>query len=335
MNKIIQILIFSNKPIRFIILAIIIINLGIFGTRRSFLPENESTPQRGVIVTLVRSNNKSIFLTINMINSVLKFHSTNGSYLYPFLIFHDQNFTSSFREKMLSCLLKSNKKIKISFALVDFQTKVEVDKGSRLEKPIGYRLMCRFWTYDVFYHPAILQGRYDYLMRMDDDSYFSDDIKKDLFLYMDSRKLDYMYRSVYWEPSTPMEPILKRYLNGSSIWFACLYNNFFMIRLKWFYESKQVQSFIRELIQDDLMLRQYIGDGCIHAAMLKIDNQTKIEQNNDIPYGHNYHTMPAGLLRWNFRPVQELQDIQNLCQTLTILQGVSATLTRINMFENK
>ena len=56
---------------------------------------------------------------------------------------------------------------------------------------------------------------------------------------------------------------------------GCIYNNFFMIRLKWFYESKQVQSFLRELIQDDLMLRQYIGDGCVHAAMLKIDNTSQ------------------------------------------------------------
>ena len=89
---------------------------------------------RGVIVTLIRSNNQSIFLTINMIHSVVKFHSTNNSYLYPFLIFHDQNFTSSMRQQILSCVLKSNKQIQISFALVDFQTKVEADKGSRIGK---------------------------------------------------------------------------------------------------------------------------------------------------------------------------------------------------------
>jgi hypothetical protein len=291
---------------------------------------------RGVVITLIRSTNQSISLTINMIHSVIQFHPTNDSYQYPFLIFHDQNFTSSMRQYILSCILKHNKHIQISFALVDFKTKFEINKGSRLEKPIGYRIMCRFWIYDVFYHPAILHGQYDYLMRMDDDSYFSDDIKKDLFHYMYSQKLDYIYRSIYWEPSTPMDPILNRYLNGTSTTMDCIYNNFFMIRLKWFYESKQVQNFLRELIKDDLMLRQYIGDGCVHAAMLKIDKQVKVEQNNDIPYGHNYHIMPTGLFGWIFHPVQELQeDTHNLCQILTILKGFSGTLTRINMFENK
>ncbi len=50
-------------------------------------------------------------------------------------------------------------------------------------------------------------------MRMDDDSYFSDEVKEDLFLYMDSRKLDYIYRATYSGSSRPMQPILQRFLN--------------------------------------------------------------------------------------------------------------------------
>jgi hypothetical protein len=50
------------------------------------------------------------------------------------------------------------------------QTSIQPSKESPVDKKkIGYRLMYRFWTYDVFYHPAIVQGRYDYLMRMDED----------------------------------------------------------------------------------------------------------------------------------------------------------------------
>ncbi|CAF3948449.1 unnamed protein product, partial [Rotaria sordida] len=47
------------------------------------------------------------------------------------------------------------------FELINFQTSIQPSDKSRLEKPIGYRLMCRFWIYDVFYHPAIHRGNYE------------------------------------------------------------------------------------------------------------------------------------------------------------------------------
>jgi hypothetical protein len=302
----------------------------------AFITFSSNNRFRGVIVTLIRSTNQSILLVINMIHSVNQFYPTSDGYVYPFLIFHDQNFTSSMRQQILSCTLKSNKKIQISFALVDFQTLIQPSKESPVEKKIGYRLMCRFWTYDVFYHPAIVQGRYDYLMRMDDDSYFSSEVKKDLFLYMDSQKLDYIYRSTYWESRAPMEPILKRFLNETTIDNGCIYNNFCMIRLKWFYESKRVQSFVRELIKDNLMLREYIGDGCAHAAMLKVDNQVKVEHMTDIPYGHNYHIMPSGESRYRFQPMDGLyEEINKSCEQLTVLRDRAGILTRINVSKER
>jgi hypothetical protein len=106
-----------------------------------------------------------------------------------------------------------------------------------------------------------------------------------------------------------------------------------MIRLKWFYESQRVQSFVRELIKDNLMLHQYIGDGCAHAAMLKVDNQVKVEHMTDIPYGHNYHLMPSKQPGWGFRPVKEFYgEINKSCQQLTILRVREGILTRINMY---
>ena len=137
---------------------------------------------RGVIVTLIRSTNRSIALTINMIHSVVKFHKIDTLHSYPFVIFHDENFTSSMRQYILSCVLKNEQNIRILFARVNFTTKVRPDTGSHSGKSMEYRLMCRFWSYDVFYHSAIIEGHYDYLMIMDDDSYFTDIIKKDLLI---------------------------------------------------------------------------------------------------------------------------------------------------------
>jgi len=288
---------------------------------------------RGVVATLTRSNSESVFLVINMIHSVIRFHSTNNNYKYPFIIFHDQNFTLTMRQQILSCVLKNHTQIDISFALVDFQTSVKPAAKSRVGKPIGYRLMCRFWTHDIFYHSAIIQGQYDYLMRMDVDSYFSDATKKDLFLYMKRKHLDYMYRSKYWEPSTPMDSILELF-SIKSRWFRldCIYNNFFIIRLKWYYETELVQDFVHELIRDDLMLREYIGDGCAHAAMLKIDSRIRVKFMKDFSYGHNFHVMPPRSSGITFIEESRFrEEIKESCRQLTVLRGTKGILTLINV----
>ncbi|CAF3361312.1 unnamed protein product [Rotaria sp. Silwood2] len=267
-----------------------------------------------------------------MIHSVIQFYPTRDGNIYPFVIFHDENFTSVMREQILSCVLKTERKIKVSFARVNFQTSVQPHNTSRANKPIGYRLMCRFWTYDVFYHPAIIQGKYDYLMRMDDDSYFSNVVREDLFLYMYSRKLDYIYRSTYSEPFDPMHSILRRFTKKKTLRLDCIYNNLFAVRLKWYYESKRIQSFVHELIQDDLILREYIGDGCIHSAMLEIDDQVNVQQVVYISYGHNFHLMPSGYWQWKFHQVNALyEEINKSCEQLTVLRGFQGILTRIKM----
>ncbi|CAF3067985.1 unnamed protein product, partial [Rotaria sp. Silwood2] len=110
-----------------------------FQNHTSVIQLNEQIRVRGVIVTLIRSTNRSIFLTINMIHSVIHFYPTSNGSLYPFIIFHDKGFTSVMRQQILSCVLRTNKQIQISFALVNFQTSVKPNNKSRLEKSIGYR----------------------------------------------------------------------------------------------------------------------------------------------------------------------------------------------------
>ncbi|CAF1360484.1 unnamed protein product [Rotaria sordida] len=323
---------FLKTPIILIILAVVLIYVGTSGYNKLDIFLTQPTRTRGVFATLIRSKDRSILLTINMIHSIIQFYPTNNNYLYPLIIFHDENFTISMRRQILSCVLNTKKKIKISFELVKFRTKIKIDPGSRSNKPIAYRLMCRFWTYDVFYHPAIIRGKYDYLIRMDDDSYFMDKFETDIFLYMDNQKLDYIYRSIYYEPYSSMDPILKRFLKRNILQLGCIYNNFFVIRLKWYYESKRVQDFVHELIQDNFMLREYIGDGCIHSAMLEVDNQVRVKHLMNFPYGHNFHLMPSGNSIWLFRADTTFHDeIKKACHQLTVLRGVQGILTRINI----
>ncbi|CAF1486591.1 unnamed protein product [Adineta steineri] len=325
-----------RRPLLLIIVMAVTIYIAYITTitvRYSYKPQQKHNGPRGVIVTLIRSTNRSILLTINMIHSVMKFHSINSNSSYPFLIFHDQNLTSHMRQHLLSCVLKHSKTVTILFALIHFSTSILPYNMSNAKQGLGYRFMCRFWTYDVFYHPAVKDGQYDYLMRMDADSYFSDDVKHDLFLYMTIRNLDYMYRSYYTEPSVSMKPLLQHFFENKPFITNCIYNNFFIMHLKWYYESEPVQTFVNELIRDQLILREYIGDGCTHAVMLKIDKQVKVELFNDIPYGHNYHVMPPRKrMIFSISMVEKFKaELEKSCHQLTVLRGPKGELTQMDM----
>jgi hypothetical protein len=102
--------------------------------------------------------------------------------------------------------------------------------------------------------------------------------------------------------------------------------------LKWYYESKAVQSFVQELIRDDLILREYIGDGCVHAAMLKVDHEVKVKHVTRFSYGHNSHVMAWGRRQYVFTLASDFyKEINKSCQQLTVLRGSKGILTRINI----
>ncbi len=299
------------------------------------IPSSSQPCSRSVFVTLVRSTDRSVMLAINMIHSLAQFHSTSLKNCYPIIIFHEYDFTLSMRNHILSCVLTAHKHLhnQISFSLIDFNSTISLNIGSKLNKPLGYRMMCRFWSYDVFFHPAIIEGRYKYLMRLDDDSYFSAPLRQDLFCYMDKKKLDYIYRSTYEESTPAMLPVERLFLkNKNKVRTQCIYNNFFIIRLEWFYKSDRVQTFLRVLLRNDRMIREYIGDGCVHAAMLEIDQQAKVRRIGHIPYGHNCHIMPK---RSSSMPCIEIQnfykEFQNSCQELTVLNDFSRKIMKIKM----
>ena len=141
----------------------------------------------------------------------------------------------------------------------------------------------------MFFHPAIRQMNYDYLMRMDGDSYFLDKTRIDLFELMQRQNVDYAYISRYSEGNEAWFAIEKRFTNIDKPRQSCIYNNFFIIRLQWFYKSERIQTFLQELIRDDLFLREYIGDGCVHAAVLDIGRNARTKQLKQLEYGHNFH----------------------------------------------
>ncbi|UJR18024.1 hypothetical protein I4U23_004925 [Adineta vaga] len=323
---------------KYIFLSLLFIFLLLFLIYSIFSPlklsqhkSNQHQYPRGVIVTLIRSTNTSIHRVINMIHSVVLFHSSQN--LYPVIIFHDQYFTSSMQQYILSCVSYSNKTLQISFILFHFPSNISLPAKFMKRLNLGYHVMCRFWSYDVFYHPAIKGNHYEYLMRMDDDSYFIDHTKDDLFEYTKKNNLDYVYRSRYKDDCPGLSTIEARFFKRRRKFPRrnCIYNNFFLIRLQWFYQSARVQSFSHQLIENDFMLKEYIGDGCVHAVWFDLDRNMKTKEIKTISYGHNSHIMLANDDNFLSSVRAFSQQMENSCHQLILIENRKKQLKLIEI----
>lgn len=69
--------------------------------------------------------------------------------------------------------------------------------GRHAQRYIGYRQMCRFFSYQLFSHPIMLE--YDYYWRFDDDSFLLQPVGFDPFQVMADNGYVYGYRSLMRE----------------------------------------------------------------------------------------------------------------------------------------
>ena len=276
---------------------------------------------RVAIVTLIRSTESSISSAINMIHSIIKFYPFKENFDYSLMIFHESNMNKSMIDRILFCVNKHNHYLEILFVQIDLSTSVKPEPDSPLNKPISYRRMCRFWSYDVFYHPNIVDGNFDYLMRMDDDSYFPDEIEEDFFGMMARNRLDYIYRSMYEEGHNSMTDLLAKYIPTHQSRLVCIYNNFFVMRLNWFYRSQAIDNFLEKLLENDLILRHYIGDGCVHHAFLLLEPSTNQLLDQSFDYVHNQHYMVKNSASLQFVINKNHHNLTNeSCRTLAVVR---------------
>lgn len=320
-----------SKSFRIFYFVIFFLCLGYLILWNTQISETRSEKQLNVVITtLIRSTNHSVERMINMIHSLNVFYPFSDNVKYSMMIFHETNFSSTWRERILFCINKTNRHLNISFVALNFSTTATISPKSRVGKTLGYRLMCRFWSRDIFFHPAIVERKFDYLMRMDADSYFNEHFKLDLFQYMWMKGLDYAYRSVYSEGYEAMIPVFNKFSWKRIKGKTCIYNNFFIVRLKWIYESEIIKQFLDELVKDDLMIREYIGDGCVHRALLLVDTKTKAKEFSHFSYGHNYHISKAGHKGVHYEFIDGFHELLNdCCSNLTIINPISLKTERI------
>lgn len=262
---------------------------------------------RAAIVTLTRGEPTRL---LNMLHSIEYFYPQSIN-KYPVIIFYDSHGTNIRRSIIKN--IKSCVKLNVTFQDITLFSLIEnpsetIDTINRESStvnqiPIGLRFASKFWSHTIFHHPLI-NNNYDYIMRLDDDSYFSEPLPYDLFDYAHRNNLDYIYRALILDtrmagPDYLLPQYLRSYyVNCISNCFPfhsynSVYSNFFLTRVQ-FWHQKQIEELTKEILSDDNIFIHSLGDGNIHAVILALLSDTKRSQAVTFAYGHNTHIFKNG-----------------------------------------
>ncbi|CAF1633683.1 unnamed protein product, partial [Didymodactylos carnosus] len=195
-------------------------------------------------------------------------------------------------------------------------------------------------SYDIFHHESI-KNKYDYLMRLDSDSYFNDYLSDDLFKIIYNQDLHYVYRSLYTDHGSSKQlNIIEQdffYHNDEQkqvniSYDKCIYNNFFIISLKFWHNDIIIQTLLKQLIPTNLMIESYIGDGCVHASMIRLGSNKEKTKQLLFPYGHNMHFHEKNVENYTFIENINYFDAisDNVCQKFVFID-INKNLKIINV----
>lgn len=158
--------------------------------------------ENGVIVYLTQDTdvNKTYLKT----SLYFLFKYFNGKFKYPVKIFHTADYSDKSKVDIIKGVRGEYSKL-VEFVQIhadDFTVPRSIDMerlNASIQSPpvawwrtCGYRLMCRF--YSMLVHKYLT--KYEYYMRLDDDSFIEEDIAVDLFRYMKHKEYTYAYNMI-------------------------------------------------------------------------------------------------------------------------------------------
>jgi Glycolipid 2-alpha-mannosyltransferase len=118
------------------------------------------------------------------------FENYNNKFLHDVLIFHEGDFTPADQATIIRGRPQISFK-EIHFQIPGFLPSEEVPEKIRMWR-MGHRHMIRFYSVQVW--DLLAEMGYDWMMRMDDDSFIHSIIDYDLFTFMDRNDYEYGYR---------------------------------------------------------------------------------------------------------------------------------------------
>jgi hypothetical protein len=182
-------------------------------------------------------------------------------------------------------------------------------KGA-LEYKLGYRHMMRWYAvkiWDFFDELNTRHGcHYEYIMRMDEESYIHSPIEYDVFNFMTLNHYEYAFRQCSYEmgaigqvwhqyvDANPQVVPLRTFAGKRLCGF---YNNFFIATLS-FFKSPPVQHFLQFVDQDGAIYRHRVNDLVLQTAVVyAFLPPDKIYRYLDFTYEH-FTMDKTGCPRW-------------------------------------
>lgn len=146
----------------------------------------------------ILSQNNDVRKTYLKTSLYFLFKNFNAEFKYPVIIFHEGDFDDKSQTEIIMSIRMSCRSL-VTFRAVDkddFVLPPHIDEA-KMNRCIAtnptpywrnakYRMMCRWW---IVHMPKYAEG-YDYVMRVDDDSFIEETIP-DLFDWMEKKKLVY------------------------------------------------------------------------------------------------------------------------------------------------
>lgn len=250
---------------------------------------------------------------------------------YPVLIFHEGDFRKPDQHYFCSRFPGLEFR-EIQFDLPDFLAAETITGRWGGKFSLGYRHMCRFYSYLLY---PLLWDEFDFYARLDDDSFLLSPIEYDLFAMMQSEQLDYVYRvdcQDHINVSLGFSEVARGYLLAESIQPGWLwqrnveqvklpkslrnspltkyekylagewnrwgyYNNFHATRLS-FWHRDDVQAFLRFLDRTGGNYKYRWNDLITQSAAVQIfGDPSRVRKLVDWDYSHRT-TDREGRLRW-------------------------------------
>lgn len=156
----------------------------------------------GIFILTQNTLERRIYLKTSL---YFLFRNFNKKYNYPIIILHEGDYNQK-AEDEIRLSVRENHRHLIVFKCIDKEDFVlprHIDK-ERVEKSVAiqpvpywrnlkYRLMCYFW---IRHFHKYTEG-YDYVMRLDDDSFIEEPLTQDFFELMASKELVYMSNIIH------------------------------------------------------------------------------------------------------------------------------------------
>jgi alpha 1,2-mannosyltransferase len=251
------------------------------------------------IIYLLKNDKKEIGMLFQSLKLLKQNFLPNNN--YPIVIIHDEEIEDEIFTQLKSYSDVDFETILISFDSDDYKSKTigvpeyvmvpGIDRGFG----IGYRHMCRFYSYGLYQIPQLQDT--NYYLRLDCDSYFVSPVTYDIFKHMEEGRFVYGYNQIttdnplvsknLWEVSkeySKTTTVLKTPIDEVTQ-YNVYYTNFEIAKFDWFSNSGYKDYF--EFLDEQNGIYEYRwGDHCIKYLGVEMFLEDSKKSHINLPYRH-------------------------------------------------